>query len=136
MSERSLESLTRFTPYAGKLDRDELLFEAGRASTRPDRSWKAAASVLAVTQCLSLVLLLPATRPMSPVHTIGHANPPSSPSSIENAPITSSLIDGSWAIRNSPADLETVRQVSDNVRLMESPESLRAFLRPPDSLLN
>ena len=39
MSEPILERLSRFTPDAGGLDRDALLFAAGRESARPNRGW-------------------------------------------------------------------------------------------------
>ena len=64
MSEPSLERLSRFTPDAGGLDRDALLFAAGRSSARPNRGWMALASLLTGTQALSLVLLWP--RPTLP----------------------------------------------------------------------
>ena len=54
MSEPSLERLSRFTPDTGGLDRDALLFAAGRSSVRPARGWIALASVLTGTQALSL----------------------------------------------------------------------------------
>ena len=49
--------LARFTPANGGLDRDELLFRAGRASVRPNRVWKVVAGILAATLA---ALLLPA----------------------------------------------------------------------------
>jgi hypothetical protein len=58
MSESFLERLSRFTPASG-LDRDSMLFAAGRASARPGRPWMALAGVLAATQLVSLVLLWP-----------------------------------------------------------------------------
>jgi hypothetical protein len=58
MSESFLERLSRFTPASG-LDRDALLFSAGRASARPSRPWMALAGVLTATQLMSLVLLWP-----------------------------------------------------------------------------
>ena len=76
MSEPFLERLSRFTPDAGGLDRDALLFAAGRNSVRPNRGWKTVASLLAATQALSLVLLWP--RP----------NPPTSPSTMSVATVT------------------------------------------------
>src|SRR5271155_5763696 len=63
MSEEFLERLTRFTPDAGGLIRDALLFAAGRSSVRPNRGWKTLAGLLAVTQALSLVLLWPRPTP-------------------------------------------------------------------------
>jgi hypothetical protein len=136
MSEQFLERLNRFTPDAGKLNRDELLFEAGRRSTRPNRTWKIAAYALAVTQCLSLVLLLPGTRPTHSVHSVVHNQGPASSSPIEELRRAPSLIDGSWSLRSGPSDVDAERDVSGNVTLIESGQSLRAFLRPPDSLLN
>ena len=65
MSEPFLERLSRFTPDAGGLNRDELLYAAGRDSARPNRGWKALASALAATQALSLVLLLPQRAPFA-----------------------------------------------------------------------
>ena len=53
MSEPFLERLSRFTPNAGGLDRDALLFAAGRASARPNRAWIALATLLTSTQVLS-----------------------------------------------------------------------------------
>ena len=84
MSEQFFERLSRFTPDAGKLNRDELLFEAGRRSIRPNRAWKSVASVLAVTQCLSLVLLLAGSRPVQPVHSVAH-DPAPTPSFAERS---------------------------------------------------
>src|SRR5437764_15363134 len=51
------ERLSRFTPDATGLDRDGLLFAAGRASARPNRRWIALAGALAACQLLTLTLL-------------------------------------------------------------------------------
>jgi hypothetical protein len=61
MSEPLAERLSRFTPDGSGLDRDALLFAAGRASVRPGRRWKGLASVLAASQLLTLVFLWPHT---------------------------------------------------------------------------
>ncbi|HBI42220.1 MAG TPA: hypothetical protein DDY78_05090 [Planctomycetales bacterium] len=61
MSEPFAERLSRFTPDRSGLDRDALLFAAGRASVRPGRRWKAMASALAASQLLTLVFLWPHT---------------------------------------------------------------------------
>ena len=53
------DRLGRFTPDAAGIDRDAILFAAGRASVSPRRSWKAVAGVLALTQALTLMLLMP-----------------------------------------------------------------------------
>jgi hypothetical protein len=51
------EQLKRFTPDRGGLDREALLFAAGRASARPNRGWMALAGTLAACQLVSLGLL-------------------------------------------------------------------------------
>ena len=60
---RSSNALSRFTPDAGRLDRDALLFAAGHSSACPNRSWIALASLLGGTQALTLVLLWPHPAP-------------------------------------------------------------------------
>jgi hypothetical protein len=53
-----IERLTQFTPDGGRLDRDALLFAAGRASVRPSRGWRALAAALAASQLLTMTLIL------------------------------------------------------------------------------
>ena len=61
------ESLSRFTPSLGGIDRDAILFAAGRASARPDRKWPTLAALLALSQILTVWLLLsPGPLPPSP----------------------------------------------------------------------
>ena len=43
-----LERLGRFTPDGSGIDRDALLFAAGRASVKPDRRWQSVAGLLAL----------------------------------------------------------------------------------------
>jgi hypothetical protein len=59
MSELLAERLSRFTPDVSTLNRDELLFAAGRASAPPARRWQLCASGLALTQIAMLLLWLP-----------------------------------------------------------------------------
>jgi hypothetical protein len=61
MSEPLAERLSRFTPDAAGLDRDVLLFAAGRASIRPNRRWQVVAGALAACQLLTLIGLWPRT---------------------------------------------------------------------------
>ena len=75
------ERLARFTPASGALDRDALLFAAGRQSARPSRLWPVVAGLLAVAQAGTLVALWPRESP-APV-----ATPPAPPA----APPTESL---------------------------------------------
>jgi hypothetical protein len=63
MSEPVAERLSRFTPERGGLDRDALLFAAGRASARPSRGWMALAGALAASQMLTLALFWPRPLP-------------------------------------------------------------------------
>lgn len=53
------DRLARFTPSAGGLDRDALLFAAGRRSARASRLWPLATALLVVSQAATLVALWP-----------------------------------------------------------------------------
>ena len=83
MSERFLERLSRFTPDASGLDRDALLFAAGRSSARPNRGWVTLASLLAGTQALSLVLLWPHPNPPAGASAVPVATVPGPPAALE-----------------------------------------------------
>ncbi len=50
--------LSRFTPDGAGLDRDVLLFAAGKASARPNHRWIAFAGALAASQVISLGIWL------------------------------------------------------------------------------
>ena len=53
-----IRQLSKLTPDGAGLDRDTVLFAAGKASARPSRRWKAASAVLAVSQVAILGLFL------------------------------------------------------------------------------
>lgn len=57
------DRLTRFTPNPAGLDRDALLFAAGRQSVRGSRLWPVLAGLLAVSQAVTLVVLWPGPKP-------------------------------------------------------------------------
>jgi hypothetical protein len=57
------ERLRRFSPDRSGLDRDALLFAAGRAAARPNRRWQALTAMLAACQLISLSLLWPRSLP-------------------------------------------------------------------------
>src|SRR5713226_4446230 len=59
MREPIIERLSRFTPDGSGLDRDAILYAAGRASARPNRNWMALAGSLAACQLVTLVILWP-----------------------------------------------------------------------------
>jgi hypothetical protein len=68
-------TLARFTPVAG-LDRDEVLFRAGRASAPKGRWWKRATALLLVTQAATLAALMrPGTERVVPPPTLGSQAP-------------------------------------------------------------
>jgi hypothetical protein len=57
MSRPIAELLSRFTPDGTGLDRDALLFAAGRASARPNRAWIVLTTCLALSQAFTLAAL-------------------------------------------------------------------------------
>jgi hypothetical protein len=57
MSESIVERLNRFTPDGSSLDRDALLFKAGRASARPNWRLRILTAALAATQLVTLAML-------------------------------------------------------------------------------
>ena len=105
MSEPLAERLSRFTPDAGELDRDALLFAAGRASARPGRRWKAVAGALAASQLLTLLFLWPRTphqgadAPRSPL-----ASTPSVAVEPPPAPSDPGSWATNWRMMNEPDD--------------------------------
>ncbi len=125
---RVLESLIRFTPDPGGLNRDALLFAAGRGSARASRGWKTLASVLAGTQALSLVLLLGQPAPRSgqqaapvaglPVPRDAWGRPPAAPP--QDHP-------GIWSVRQHLEESEPDDRLPTTVSLIESDPPLRIF---------
>jgi len=94
MSEDVIGKLARFTPTAPGLDRDELLFRAGRASAPSGRWWKLAVAVLALTQLGTVAVWLRQTPtvppPVVPVTQPGGVEP--EPAPFEPPPRNSYLI--------------------------------------------
>jgi hypothetical protein len=89
MSDPLTDRLGRFTPEGAGLDRDAILFAAGRASVRPVRAWKRVSAVLALTQALTLMLLLPWPSPPArpdPVPSAAERVPPEDSWSPERLP--------------------------------------------------
>jgi hypothetical protein len=130
MSESFLERLSRFTPDAGRLDRDALLFAAGRGSARPNRLWITLTAVLAGTQALSLALLWPHAAPLAglPVQVATAPAPVAPP--VSEAPASSSL----WSVRHSLLESESEARAAGTSTLIDSGPPLRAFTPPPSSL--
>ena len=135
MSEPILERLSRFTPDPGRLDRDALLFAAGRDSARPNRGWMTVASLLAGTQALSLALLWPHSSPSVEKSTVSIAGMPA-PSAAPEPPATGASADpGLWSARHGLLRPEAVDRPADDMTFIETEPPLRAF-PPPPSLLN
>ena len=92
------DRLARFTPNAAGLDRDALLFAAGRRSARGSRLWPVAAGLLAVSQAVTLVAVWPSEPAKTPiVAPVPTNNPP--PESITPASPPSSDV---WTARSDP----------------------------------
>jgi hypothetical protein len=136
MPEPFLERLSRFTPDAGGLDRDALLFAAGRASARPNRGWKTLASLLAGTQALSLVLLF--QHPSQPAGGLNVVVAKAPVPSVALEPPTSEAWanSGLWSARHSLLESEPEDRPRNDVTFIESGPSLRASGPLPASLLN
>ncbi len=136
MSEPFLERLSRFTPDAGGLDRDALLFAAGRASARPNRGWVTLASLRAGTQALSLGLLWPRAAPPADGRAVPVAAAPESRAALVPRPSVAVRKPVVWWARDRLKDPETGHRPPGNVNFIDRGLPLRAFTRPPASLLN
>jgi hypothetical protein len=135
MSEPFLERLTGFTPDAGRLDRDALLFAAGRSSARPNRGWMTLASLLAGTQALSLALLWPHSSPSVGKSTVSIAGVPA-PSAAPGPPAAGASADpGLWSARRGLLESDSNDRPAGDMTFIDSEPPLRAF-RPLPSLLN
>jgi hypothetical protein len=132
MSEPLAERLSRFTPDGSGLDRDALLFAAGRASVRPNRRWQTLAAVLAASQLLTLVCLWPPT-PAPPAPPVVVESRPLDVSPEEPAPAPG----GEWTPRTALLSLDLDRSEPPSDEPMVPPEPpLRAFGPPPETILN
>jgi hypothetical protein len=136
MPEAFLERLSQFAPSAGGLDRDALLFAAGRASARPSRAWIALAAVLTSTQVLSFVLLW--ARPASPADgfVVAVASLLPEPVTVEPEFRRPGAGPDIWSTRRGVLDPETANPPDDTVSLIDSGPPLRASGPLPASLLN
>jgi hypothetical protein len=137
MSEGFLERLSRFTPDASGLDRDALLFAAGRNSVRPDRGWATLASLLAATQAISLVLLWPRPNPPAGPRDMSVATEPALPRQL--APPGAEAFPGPSHVssaRRSLLDSDLEIRPAAAVTFIDRGPPLRAIARFPSSLLN
>jgi hypothetical protein len=82
MSDPLIDRVKRFTPEGRGLDRDALFYAAGRASVPSPRGWMALAGVLALSQVLTLLVVLArpaAPGPVSPAPAPAPARPVETP---------------------------------------------------------
>jgi hypothetical protein len=136
MSEAFLDRLSQFTPNAGGLDRDALLFAAGRATARPNRRLIALATLLTTTQVLSFVFLWARTPSPADQFAMVVASRPAEPLAVEpgfSGPRPGPTI---WSSRRGLLDSETANRPDDAVSLIDSGPPLRASGPLPASLLN
>ncbi len=136
MSEPFLERLNRFTPDASGLDRDALLFAAGRASVRPNRGWKTLATLLASTQALSLVILWLHPTPPAASSAMRVATVPEPRASLDPRTSGAWANSGLWSTRRSLLESGTQDRPSGDVTFIDSDPPLRPFGPLPPSLLN
>ena len=127
MSEPFLERLSRFTPDAGGLNRDALLFAAGQSSARANRGWMSLTALLACTQLLSLILLWPNPSRPGGGTTANLASVPEWRATVEPAARDALANPGVWSARHSVLESELVDRPIDNLTLIDSEPPLRAF---------
>lgn len=135
MAEPSLERLNRFTPDAGRLDRDTLLFTAGRRSARPNRGWIALATLLAASQSMSLLLLWTPSATIEDGRTLPITRTNGPGTALEPRVSTASSHPVAWGDRLRLRGAGTADHPHDDVDLVENEPPLQVFpLRP--ALLN
>jgi hypothetical protein len=125
--------LTQFTPDGTGLDRDALLFAAGRASVRPSRLWLTLAATLAISQMATLgVVLWPAHAPeiQVPINT-GPRDV-----AVESAPPSAPDASTTWALRERIIAAEGNLPPPVPIDMGPSAEPLHAFGAVPLDLLN
>lgn len=134
MSESLAERLSRFTPNASGLNRDALLFAAGRASIRPQRRWQMLSGVLAACWLLTFVSLWPRTPTPTPA-AVPLASHPSTDRMPEEEP--SPTPSSQWTPRTNllSIDVEKPEPLGDEPMVPSGPP-LRAFGTPPAMILN
>jgi hypothetical protein len=135
MSEPFLERLNQFTPDGGRLDRDGLIFAAGRGSARPNRRWQTLAGLLAGSQALSLFLLM-----ARPGATTERSTMPLTALPAWSAPQSLATVSDAdpriWSARHSLEISEPEDRPADSLTLIDSGPPLRVFNPAPATLAN
>ena len=128
------DTLGRFTPDAGRLDRDEVLFQAGRASAASVvKSWKRVAIGLALSQLATLGVL--ATVVDGPDRPAPFVAPPAPPV-VEPEPRSAPAVDPE---PSRPPDPNTyaalARAWADGTPAVASPANVPDRSSPPRPVL-
>jgi hypothetical protein len=132
MPEPLAEHLSRFTPDEAGLDRDSLLFAAGRASVRPNRRWMALAGMLAASQLLTFVFLWPRTPPARiDTPTVAIQQPEPAPLPIPHDPSELGILSG----RLLASEGNWIPSIDDGPTIAPEPP-LRVFGPLPAKYLN
>jgi hypothetical protein len=107
------DKLGRFTPDPSGIDRDEWLFQAGRASVRTSRAWKWLAGLLATMQALTVAAWVGYREPPSPSPVVSPppAAKPAPPVDEPYDPAPGSI---AWITRRFDSDLPPPPPGSDN----------------------
>ncbi|HEV2971648.1 MAG TPA: hypothetical protein VGY55_16850 [Pirellulales bacterium] len=126
-----VEQFLRFTPDPAGLDRDALLFAAGRASARPSRRWQALAGALAACQLLNLAVLWPRPSPPTPSATTELAAVDTPPAAVADSPYELGIMRARMI-----SDGGTFRVPATNEPLVPDESPLRVFPLPKSRLLN
>jgi hypothetical protein len=123
------DALARFTP-AARLDRDEMLFQAGRASARAGRLWKGVAALLLATNVATLTMWF-STRPRQVVVIETQPAPiPAEP--VEPQPTEAESQAPSWTVTARRSGELPPRSEGTDARLIESkPLTIRSGLTSP-----
>jgi hypothetical protein len=115
------ERLSRLTPNPAAIDRDAILFAAGRQSARASRLWVVISGLLAVSQAATLIALWP----RSSDAVMQSPAPVEIRSSPEPAPPVASPPPGVWSIGSQP-DVVHSRPSSKSAEFVLSGPSLTA----------
>jgi hypothetical protein len=89
------DALARFTPTA-RLDRDELLYRAGRASNRAGRLWRGVAALLLATNAATLAVWLSSSAQPGVIVETRPVPTPEHP--VEPTPTETEAMPPSWVV--------------------------------------
>ena len=130
MPEPLAERLSAFTPDGSGLDRDGLLFAAGKASARPNTWWVALAGLLVACQVATLVWLWPKPTPQLGAPAPAPAQAPAEPDEHPASPPESSPAPRMADSRRWTEEPRSPRPIPARSLVPDAPP-LRAFAAAP-----